>query len=452
MLEMQEIIGKSGDHITRIRWWEPQVLWRFLRFVFAGFQHNKGLEVAKSLTYTSLFAVVPLVTLVLSILSAFPSFQVFGSQIQDMIFDRLLPASSTELEGYFSTFAAQAKNLTWMGAVMLLVTSYLMLVNVERSFNHIWGVGELRKGLSSFLLYWSVLSLGPLLLGIGFAISSYITSLTLFERFSEFSDLFGARRVMLGIFPVLLTAGAFTLLYVAVPNCGVKFRHGLAGAAVVSVAFIAVKKVFTLSIATASYQLIYGTFAAIPIFLLWLYVGWLVILFGANLVRSIPLFTTDTVSDEVHPSLLLLALIHKFWEKQRTGEELKVQELMDQQWPFRSMDVESLLNLLQQQRLIRPINHDEYLLVRDLDTISLWELLGSCPWAQPGSKDLALPVPAVLKPHLPGYDALAKAFLQLESKAGKEFAGSFQDWFRTHESGSPAPAEPQKLSVAVVKQ
>jgi membrane protein len=452
MLEMQAIIGKSDEHIARIQWWKPRVMWHFLRFVYAGFQHNKGLEVAKSLTYTSLFAVVPLITLVLSILSAFPSFQVFGSQVQDMIFDRLLPASSTELEGYFSDFAEQAKHLTWMGAVMLLVTSYLMLVNVERSFNHIWGVGELRKGLISFLLYWSVLSLGPLLLGVGFAISSYITSLTLFERFSEFSDLFGARKLMLGIFPVLLTAGAFTLLYVAVPNCGVKFRHGLAGATVVSLTLIVVKKVFTLSIATASYQFIYGTFAAIPIFLLWLYVGWVVILFGANMVRAIPLFSTDTATDDVHPSLLLLALIHKFWEKQQTGSELRVQELMDQQWPFRSTDAESLLNLLQQQHLIRPINHDEYLLVRDLDTISIWDLLGSCPWAQPGSRDLAKPLPAVLRPHLPGYETLVKAFLQLENKAGQEFSGSFQDWFRAHGGGTmPAAAKPV-LNVAVVKQ
>jgi membrane protein len=291
-----------------------------------------------------------------------------------------------------------------------------------------------------------------LLLGIGFAISSYITSLTLFERFSEFSDLFGARRVMLGIFPAILTAGAFTLLYVAVPNCGVKFRHALAGAIAVSLAFIVMKKIFTLSIATASYQFIYGTFAAIPIFLLWLYVGWLVILMGANLVRSIPLFTMDTISDEVHPSLLLLALMHKFWEKQKSGSELRVQELMDQQWPFRAIDVESLLNLLQQHRLIRPINHDEYLLVRDLDTVSMWELLGSCPWSQPGSRDLSQSLPAVLRPHLPGYEDIAKAFQQLEQKAGQDFSGSFQDWFRRHEVTGKGSSGPQKLSFAAVKQ
>src|SRR5690606_11604072 len=161
----------------------------FLLFLLSSFNKHKGMENAKSLTYTSLFAVVPLITLVFTILSAFPSFRVFGDQVQTLIFNRLLPSSSLELEGYLATFASQARNLTWVGALMLFVTSYLMLVNVERNFNLIWGVEESRKGLSSFLLYWSVLSLGPLLLGVGFAISSYVTSLTLFERFNEVSEL-----------------------------------------------------------------------------------------------------------------------------------------------------------------------------------------------------------------------------------------------------------------------
>ena len=444
-------LGKSSSPGRHIEWWKPSVLGRFLRFVLASFDQNHGLEVAKSLTYTSLFAVVPLITLVLAILSAFPSFQVFGAQVQDMIFNRLLPDSSTEMEGYISNFTNQAKNLTWVGAVMLLVTSYLMLVNIERSFNHIWGVGELRKGLVSFLLYWSVLSLGPLLLGIGFGISSYITSLSMFERFTAMSDVIGARTVLLGLFPVLLTTSAFTLLYVAVPNCGVKLRHALVGAAAVSLSFIVVKKVFTLFIATASYQLIYGTFAVVPIFLMWLYVGWMVILLGANLVRAIPLFSTNTVSEEVHPSLLLLALLHKFWQKQQTGEVLKVQELMDEQWPFKSHALEDSLQLLKDQHIIRAINHDEYLLVRDLAGIPMWELLGSCPWSQPSSGELNRSIPDVLVSHLPGQAKLVDAFQQLEKKAELAFAGTFQDWFREQDSKNALDTSVNRFSVAAVK-
>lgn len=185
---------------------------------------------------------------------------------------------------------------------------------------------RLRTSLN-FLLYWSVLSLGPLLLGAGFAISSYITSLTLFDRFTDF-QLVGGHDLLLGMFPLLLTTIAFTLLYVAVPNCGVKLRYGLLGALAVALAFIVVKWMFGRFIATASYAVIYGTFAAIPVFLLWLYSCWIVILFGANLVRAIPLYGSRVGSEEVHPSLLLLALLHKFWEKQQSGSVLRVTELL----------------------------------------------------------------------------------------------------------------------------
>ena len=277
----------------------------FMAFVARNFLRNDGLENAKSLTFTSLFAVVPLLTLMVAILSAFPSFQVFGSQIQTMVFNRLLPSTSEELEGYLTSFSGQARNLTWVGAVMLLGTAYLMLVNMERNFNRIWGVAEQRKGIGSFLLYWSVLSLSPLLLGMGFAISSYVTSLTLFETFTDLSEVVGARNLFLGLFPLLLSTLGFTLLYVAVPNCGVRFRHALYGGLAVALAFVLVKWIFTRFIAGASYELIYGTFAAMPIFLMWIYVCWVVILFGANLVRAFPLYGVSTGTEDVHPVLLL---------------------------------------------------------------------------------------------------------------------------------------------------
>jgi membrane protein len=403
---------------------------QFLAYVYHSFMQNQGLEIAKSLTFTSLFAVVPLITLVLAILSAFPAFQVFSAQLQSLILERLLPSSSYEIEQYFTEFASQARNLTWLGAVMLLVTSYLMLRSVEHSFNQIWGVSELRKGLTSFLLYWSVLSLGPLLLGVGLAITSYVTSLTLFERFSELSDVLHARSALLGLFPMVLTAGAFTLLYVAVPNCGVRFTHGLAGAIVVALAFKVVKVIFTGFIATASYEFVYGTFAVIPILLLWVYVCWALILFGANLVRNIPLFTTYSTAENVHPTLLLLALLHKFWEKQQGGEVLRIRELIDEKWPFRTVSVDKLLILLEELKLVRSLDRDQWILTRDLEVVSLWEVLSATPWAQPGPRDLAATVPPVIARHLPDTAALMEQFLRVAEVSGTEFATSFSAYFR----------------------
>jgi len=412
-----------------MKWTQARTLAQFQRFVLRRFLQHEGLENAKSLTYTSLFAVVPLATLVFAILSAFPAFQVFAIQIQDMLFQRLLPSSSNEVADYLSGFSEQARNLTWAGAVLLLVTSFLMLRNIERSFNQIWGVGQLRKGVASFLLYWSVLSLGPLLLGLGFAISSYVTSLSLFERLSTFSGL-PASSLLLEIFPTLLTIGAFTLLYVAVPNCKVPLAHGLVGAVVVAVLFKLVKWVFVSFIARTSYELVYGTFAALPIFLVWLYLCWVVILLGANLVRSIPLFRSDQIGARVHPSLLLLALLHLLWEKQQAGEALQLQQLQIEQWPFRSISVEQLLTLLEEQHLVRALNHDEYMLARDLEQLSLWDVLSRLPWPQPDQQALNEVLPAVIARHLPDSAALKSHFQRLMEVSASEFSTSIGAWFR----------------------
>jgi len=265
-------------------------------------------------------------------------------------------------------------------------------------------------------------------LGVGFAVSSYVASLTLFERFTEVSNLLGVQRVLLGIFPLLLTTGAFTLLYVAVPNCGVKVRHGFVGALVVALSFIVVKWVFTRFIATASYEFVYGTFAAIPIFLIWLYVCWVVILFGANLVRSIPLFIANQVQREVHPSLVLLALVHALWEKQRIGAALRVQELMEAGWPLKGISSKELFAVLSRLQMVRALTENEYLLVRDLNSVSVWDVLREAPWGAPDSEDLAQPLPEVLRQHLPSPQRLKAVFERLENVAKEEFSSSVADW------------------------
>lgn len=395
-------------------------LWHLCVNVFRSFRARNGMETAKSLTYTSLFAVVPLITLILAILSAFPSFQVFGGQVQHMLFDRLLPSSTQQLQGYLADFSRQARKLTWVGAVMLMGTAYLMLVNIERHFNRIWGVDKARQGLTGFLLYWCVLSLGPLLLGLGFAISSYLTSLSLFREFSAVTDDWGANSVLLQLFPVLLTVGAFTLLYAAVPNCKVRLRHALVGAVVVSMVLLVAKWLFTQTITTASYKLVYGTFAALPVFLLWLYVCWVVILFGANLVQALPQWQYRSQTVVVHPTLLLLALLHLFWQRQQRGATVQVEDLLKSGWSFPGTPIEVLLRFLQEHRFINKVAQDEYALVRDLHGVTMWQLLRTCPWAQPALDELQQPLPALLERHLPLMEELCERFAVVEQVARDE--------------------------------
>lgn len=420
-----------------MKWYEPKTLFKFARFVYDSFTYNKGVENAKSLTYTSLFAVVPLLTLLVAMLSAFPSFQVYTSQIQDMVFTRLLPSSSSQLEEYLDRFTGQARNLTWVGGLILLATSYLMLVNIERVFNSIWGVGETRKGLSSFLLYWSVLSLGPILLGVGIGISSYITSLSLFEALTEVSGSVGVNNLLLRIFPLVFTSLGFTLLYVAVPNCGVSLKHGLVGGVVVALTFTLVKKIFTWFISVASFQFIYGAFAAIPIFLLWIYICWTVILVGANLVRAIPLFQTEHYIQDVHPTLLMLALLHNFWMKQQQGEGINVSELGEQHWPFTGMQLDQFLALLTGKRIIKACDESEYVLSRDMKTLPLSEILSWFPWQPPVRKDFEQPMPAIVEQHIPNLSEFRKKFEEIEDLGRQLFSDDLDTLFRRQMDKEP---------------
>ena len=180
---------------------------------------------AAALTYTTLFAVVPMMTVTFAMLSAVPAFQGVGEQIQHFIFRNFVPSTGAAVQEYLWAFTEQARQLTWVGVLLLAVTAFMMLVTIEQAFNTIWRVRKSRRGVSSFLLYWAILSLGPLLLGSGFAISTYLTSTSLLSG----PDAVVGAKTLLSFTPLLFSVAAFTLIYATVPNARVPLKHALAG-------------------------------------------------------------------------------------------------------------------------------------------------------------------------------------------------------------------------------
>lgn len=217
----------------------PYIL--FLRYLLKQFLNNQGILNAAALTYTTLFAVVPLMTVSYAMLAAVPSFQGVGQELQGWVFDNFVPATGAVVQDYLNDFSSQARKLTAVGIVLLAVTSIMMMKNIEGAFNRIWRVSEPRKGLSSFLLYWAILSLGPILIGVGLVLTSYIASLPFI---SSATDVVGKGR-LLSLLPMLMSAAAFTLIYVAVPNCRVSFKSALIGGVVVALLFESAKRGFT---------------------------------------------------------------------------------------------------------------------------------------------------------------------------------------------------------------
>jgi membrane protein len=187
--------------------------------------------------------------------------------------------------GYIDKFTQSAAGLTAAGTALLAVTAILLMLTIERAFNQIWRVTRLRPLAVRVLMYWAVLTLGPLLIGVSLTITSYLVSASL----GVARHVPGGGGFVLATVPIVLTAAAFTLVYVIVPNRPVRLVHAAIGGVAAAVMFEAMKRAFALYIAKfPTYALVYGAFAAVPIFLVWVYLSWVVTLLGAVMVALLP--------------------------------------------------------------------------------------------------------------------------------------------------------------------
>jgi len=349
-------------------------LWRWARYLFDRYVTDRCSENAAALTYMSLFALVPLLTVLYTMASAIPAFQGAEEQMQRLLFKHLVPSSSTNIEKYLSEFSQQAKNLTGPGVIFLLVTAILMLRNVEHAFNLIWRARENRSAISSFLLYWAVLTLAPITIGLALGLSTYFAAVT---HALESFNLFGTNALLVQFVPLLLSTTGFSLVYAAVPNCRVPFRHALIGGLFAALAFHAARGLFTQLVVSSNYTFIYGAFAAVPLFLLWIYLSWNIVLLGGILVHS---FSAYQSTEQANRPVVLKALdvLHVFWRKQESGNTVRESELLDGRHDIiRGLDSETwgtLRDILLQKKVIAENDKGDYLLSRDLHTVPFWQL------------------------------------------------------------------------------
>jgi len=358
--------------IIRGFWW----LFGFVRHVNYRFINDRCLQTAAALTYTSLLSLVPLLTVGFSILSAFPVFKSLGKDVQDFIFTNFVPASQEMIQNYLLRFAEQASQLTTMGIIFLLVTALLLMKTIDEALNDIWEVGERREGISVFIVYWAVLSLGPLLIGISLAVTSYVVSLPLISDVAQNPTV---AQLRLLIMPFLLTTVAFTLIYVVIPNRPVRLRHSFIGGLLAALLFEIAKKAFAFYVTQfATYELVYGTLAAIPIFLLWIYVSWLIILLGAEVTRSLVSFHWR--KDKLLAQLPANALLHAFrlighlWQAQHQGYTLSLKQLQQLEPQFSDIRMDVLLSHLEEYHWLHRTLEGHYALSRDIHEVSLLTL------------------------------------------------------------------------------
>jgi membrane protein len=278
-----EMINLGVDRVRGLTWREVRDLVRFAR---RRLTEEKLPQVAGSLTFTTTLAIVPLLTIVLAIFTTFPMFGKLRTALDNYFVQMLMPkAIANTITSNLTQFASKATGLSAVGALALVLTSAAMIGTIERALNQIWRVRQPRPLVQRMLVYWALVTLGPLAFGLSLTITSQLFTAT--NGLTTAVPMLGV--LFYTLVSVGLTTGAYLLLYMTVPNRYVDWRDAAWGALVAAIAFEVAKRVFAIFIRQfPTYAIIYGALAALPLFLLWVYLSWLITLVGALLTAALP--------------------------------------------------------------------------------------------------------------------------------------------------------------------
>ena len=372
---------ESFSSISRVK--------RLAAHVWRHFSEDRLFDEAASLSYTSLLSMVPLLAVVFGVASAFPVFQQWSDQLQSFVFDNFVPAAGDQVQAYLQGFLDSVSKLTLPGTVFLILTALLLMVRIERAFNLVWRVPTARSIRNRVVMYWAVLTLGPLALGAAFALSAQ----PVFEQVAVGASSHSNWRAM-GIFS--LSWLAFTLMFLLVPNRRVHFTHAAVGALLSALLFALAKKAFVAFVANASFNVIYGALATIPIFLFWLYVVWIVILLGASLAASLTTFNDRRANwDWNWPRrwefLLAYRVVGYLWKAQAAGRSLEAEEMLESLEGVTEGQLADQFVLLVEAGIVTRNEDGNWLLCRDLETVSLLDLYRSGEYYLPLGETLETP-------------------------------------------------------------
>lgn len=300
----------------------------FARLLIERFSATRCPQVAGSLTYTTLLAIVPLVTVSLALFGNFPAFKDLGDALSGFIQNNILPERAGRIvTTYALQFSEKAAQLTLIGTIMLVVTVLLLLHTIDSVFNDIWGVRTPRPLLTRLTVYWVALTVGPFALaGSIFATGRLVATSAELIGHSARTGMFSTL-----IVPFAMLAVLFAFLYYAVPNHPIRALHACMGGVVAAAAFMAMQRLFGTFVAgLPTYTLVYGTFAALPIFLVWLYMSWIVVLLGALVAATLPGFLSRTARIAPFPgdrAWAATSMLARLAGAQQTGHPVPFGEL-----------------------------------------------------------------------------------------------------------------------------
>jgi membrane protein len=245
------------------------------------FREDRLGQTAGSLTFTTTIALVPLLTVALALITAFPMFAKFQDVMQKWLIESLVPENiSRQVLAYMTQFSRRAGRLGWTGLGVLFMTALGLIFTIDRTFNALWRVQRPRSIGQRLLIYWAAITLGPILLTVSLLGASYL---------GPAAKLTPGLRLVRDLFEFLPVAVALAVVYHYVPNTRVKWTHAWTGAIFATVMLEVAKKLLTYYLqAVPAYSMVYGAFATVPILLIWIYVAWVIVLLGAVIAAYLP--------------------------------------------------------------------------------------------------------------------------------------------------------------------
>ena len=359
---------------------------QFILFVLRRFEADRCREQAGSLTYTTLFAVVPMLTVFLVIISSIKALEPARQQLQQLIYSNFLPNTTIAFDKALSAFTEKSSNLTIIGVLFLFFTTVMMLTSIETVFNRIWRVKETRGGILGFMRYWTIISLGPIVLGSAFVISSTLASMNVLSNNFAGYELDGA--FILWSISFSLSILGFFILNWTIPNRNVPIKSAFIAGLFSAVVFELLKNLFGYTMSNfTSYQIIYGAFAAIPIFLLWIFLSWNIVLLGVEISYALTAFNSGN-DQKRHPLLMLLDLLELFYQKQKFGKSVSEHEALEVLGRDEIGRLPSYILMLEKQNLIKRTDDDKFVLVRNLSQVDFWSFYSNLPYALPHKNDI----------------------------------------------------------------
>lgn len=279
-----------------------------LRTLAKRFAQDNLAQTAGSLTFTTLISLVPLLTVALAVFTAFPAFDKMQGEVQAHLAQSMLPDGiSDKVYHYLSDFAAKAKGLGLVSVIFLIITATSMMLTVDRALNAIWRTPRPRSLAQRVLLYWAGFTLGPLVLGASIGLMSYVAG----AHRGLLHHLPGGASALLSLTSWAVMAMALAAMFRFIPNTEVNWRDALIGGVVAALAFSLGGRALAWYFSTVTtYTAVYGTFATLPLLLLWLYFSWIAVLVGAMIAAYLPSLRVRAIRLDGYAGAAFLSAVH----------------------------------------------------------------------------------------------------------------------------------------------